>query len=87
MATLDLFAQLESIKKERNAVILSHYYQDPGIRVILPINPGCACNASPHMRKNTIEKMVMALENMHLEIMLPKNLRLKALTPLKKCWL
>ena len=33
---------------------------------------------------NTIEKIVTALGNMHPEIMLPENLRLKALTPLKK---
>ena len=32
MAALDLFAQLESFKKERNAVILAHYYQDPDIQ-------------------------------------------------------
>ncbi len=32
MAALDLFAQLESLKKERNAVILAHYYQDPDIQ-------------------------------------------------------
>ena len=70
MATLDLFAQLESIKKERNAVILSHYYQDPGIRVILPINPGCACNASPHMRKNTIEKMFFIINRIKFKIFL-----------------
>ena len=34
MATLDLFAQLESLKKERNAVILAHYYQDPDIQYV-----------------------------------------------------
>ena len=32
MATLDLFTQLESLKKEQNAKILSHYYQDPDIQ-------------------------------------------------------
>ena len=53
----------------------------------LPSNDGCACNECPHIRLNTIEKMLSALENMHPEIMLPENLRLNALTPLKKCWL
>jgi len=27
---LDIFSKLEKLKKERNAVILAHYYQDPG---------------------------------------------------------
>lgn len=31
---LDLFEEIESLKKERNAVILAHYYQDPDIQEI-----------------------------------------------------
>jgi len=29
---LDIFSRLEKLKKERNAVILAHYYQDPDIQ-------------------------------------------------------
>ena len=29
---LDIFFQLEKLKKERNAAILAHYYQDPDIQ-------------------------------------------------------
>ena len=58
---------------------------NPDKRVILPdINAGCAYNECPHMRLNTIEKMVTALENMHPEITLSEYLFLKALTPLEK---
>jgi quinolinate synthase len=50
----------------------------------LPANNGCSCNECPHMRLNTLEKMVFALENMAPEINLNKDLRLKALKPLER---
>ena len=39
---------------------------------------------SPHVRLNTIEKMVTALETMSPEIILSEDYRLKALAPLEK---
>ena len=50
----------------------------------LPSNNGCACNECPHMRLNTLEKIVNALENMEPEIKINEELRLKALKPIER---
>ncbi len=50
----------------------------------LPTNTGCACNECPHMRLNTMEKIINSLEHMAHEITLDEDLRKKALRPLNK---
>lgn len=50
----------------------------------LPTNTGCACNECPHMRLNTMEKIVASLENMQHEIILDENIRIQALKPLNR---
>ena len=64
-----------------------HHMQkyNPGKEFIpLPSNTGCACNECPHMRLNTMEKIVLSLENMENEITLDETVRIKALKPLNR---
>ena len=50
----------------------------------LPPNNGCACNECPHMRLNTMDKIVDVLENLKNEITLDETTRVKALKPLNR---
>ena len=50
----------------------------------LPANNGCACNECPHMRLNTIEKIIDVLSNLKNEITLDEDIRVRALKPLNK---
>jgi quinolinate synthase len=36
--TLDLFAEIEKLKKEKNAIVLAHYYQEADIQDLSLIN-------------------------------------------------
>ncbi len=59
--------------------------QNPQKRFIpLPSNDGCACNECPHMRLNTLEKMVTALETLSPQIYMSEDKRLAALKPLER---
>ena len=50
----------------------------------LPSNDGCACNKCPHMRLNTMEKIVDVLSGLKNEITLNEDIRVKALKPLNR---
>ena len=52
--------------------------------ITAPNLDGCACNECPHMRLNTLEKMVSALETLGPQIEMEEELRLKALKPLQR---
>jgi quinolinate synthase len=54
------------------------------IFIPLPSNNGCACNKCPHMRLNTLEKVLVALETLSPQILMEENLRLAALKPLER---
>ena len=49
-----------------------------------PEESGCACNECPHMRLNTLEKVYRCMRDRAPEIVVPEDLRLKALTPLER---
>lgn len=49
-----------------------------------PPNANCACNECPYMRKNTLEKIRNALRDMTPEIILPEDVRRRALVPLER---
>ena len=50
----------------------------------LPANNGCACNECPHMRLNTLEKIIDVLSNLKNEIIVDENIRVKALKPINR---
>lgn len=50
----------------------------------VPNLDGCACNNCPHMKLNTIDKMISALHNLEPQINLPEDLINKALLPLNR---
>lgn len=45
---------------------------------------GCACNICPHMKLNTLEKLLACLKNESPEITISEDLSTRALIPLKK---
>lgn len=49
-----------------------------------PTTTGCACNQCPHMRRNTLEKIFLALRDLTPEIVLDEDIRLQALRPLER---
>ncbi len=58
---------------------------NPGKNFIpLPSNDGCACNECPHMRLNTMEKIIDVLSSLKNEITLNEDIRVKALKPLNR---
>ena len=63
--------QMEKLNPHKNYIPLSN-------------TEGCACNECPHMRLNTIDKMINALETLSPEIILSESLMEKAHKPLIK---
>jgi quinolinate synthase len=49
-----------------------------------PPNNTCACNDCPHMKLNTLEKLYICLKHELPELVLPEDLRIKALKPIRR---
>lgn len=57
----------------------------PG-KTFIPAPPesNCACNECPHMRLNTLEKLLLCMKRRSPEIVMEEDLRLRALTPIRR---
>ncbi|MBK9542004.1 MAG: quinolinate synthase NadA [Bacteroidetes bacterium] len=49
-----------------------------------PPDNSCACNDCPHMKLNTLEKLYICLKYETPELVLPEDIRVKALLPIKR---
>ena len=61
----------------RKAVPNKEFHAVPGL-------DGCSCNACPHMRLNTLDKLEQCLETLEPAIELDESLRLQALKPIER---
>ena len=61
----------------RKAVPHKQFHDVPGL-------DGCSCNACPHMRLNTLDKLEHCLETLEPAIELEESLRLRALQPIER---
>jgi quinolinate synthase len=49
-----------------------------------PPNANCACNECPYMKRNTLDKVALALETLDPEIDVPEPIRSEALKPIER---
>jgi len=66
--------------------ILHAMHQAVPDKLLIPAPPesNCACNECPHMRRNTLEKVYLAMKNRGPEILLDEEIRLRALRPIER---
>ncbi|MBL8624551.1 MAG: quinolinate synthase NadA [Myxococcales bacterium] len=49
-----------------------------------PEDESCACNVCPHMRRNTLEKLYLALRDLQPQVDVPEPTRVRALKPIQR---
>jgi quinolinate synthase len=49
-----------------------------------PEDETCACNVCPHMRRNTLEKLYLALRDLKPQVDVPEPVRVRALRPIQR---
>ena len=49
-----------------------------------PEDESCACNLCPHMRRNTLEKLYLALRDLQPQVDVPEPVRVRALQPIQR---
>ena len=49
-----------------------------------PEDESCACNLCPHMRRNTLEKLYLALRDLTPQVDVPEPVRVRALQPIQR---
>jgi len=58
-ATMDLFQEIERLKKEKNAIVLAHYYQEPDIQDVADYI-GDSLGLAQQAEKTTADMIVFA---------------------------
>lgn len=56
------------------------------LKTFIPAPPtnNCACNDCPHMKRNTLEKVYLALKYEQPELLMDESLRIAALKPIQR---
>jgi quinolinate synthase len=63
---------------------MQHEAPDKLLIAAPPEDESCSCNVCPHMRRNTLEKLYLALRDLQPRIEVPEATRLRALKPIQR---
>jgi quinolinate synthase len=69
------------------AGILHKMQEEAPDKLLIPAPPedeSCSCNVCPHMRRNTLEKLYLALRDLQPRIEVPEATRIRALAPIQR---